>query len=54
MEDRLLTSQESLAEQYEEHLRRVYQLGLLHGINSQSMAQVEKDVMEFDDFGWDL
>lgn len=41
-------------EQHEEELRRAYKLGLLHGMNAQSMAQVKNDVMEFEDYGWDL
>lgn len=39
-------------EQYNQDLQRVYELGLLHGINAQSMSQAKVDVMEFDDYGW--
>jgi hypothetical protein len=41
-----------LQAQRERELREAYQLGLLHGINAQSMAQVKNDVMEFEDYGW--
>ena len=39
---------------YQRQLERAYKLGVLHGINAQSMAQVKRDVMEFDDYGWDV
>lgn len=38
----------------ERELQRAYKLGVLHGINAQSMAQAKNDVMEFDDYGWEL
>jgi hypothetical protein len=38
----------------EDRLRKAYQLGLLHGINAQSMSQVSVGVMEFEDYGWAL
>ncbi|QRD99669.1 HNH-endonuclease [Halorubrum virus VOLN27B] len=43
-----------LREQFEKDIEKAYKLGLLHGINAQSMAQVERDVMEFEDYGWRL
>lgn len=43
-----------VAERHEEELERAYRLGILHGINAQSMAQVENDVMSFDDYGWEI
>lgn len=43
-----------ISEQYEKELKQAYQLGLLHGINAQSMASVERDVMEFDEYGWNI
>jgi len=41
-----------LREQFEKDIEKAYQLGLLHGINAQSMAQVENDVLTFEDYGW--
>jgi hypothetical protein len=43
-----------LQAQRERELREAYQLGLLHGINAQSMAQVNNKVMEFEDYGWSV
>jgi len=43
-----------LQEQYARELRAVYELGLLHGINTQSMAQVKNSTLEFEDYGWSL
>lgn len=43
-----------LRQQFEKDIEMAYQLGLLHGINAQSMAQVENNVLEFDDYGWDV
>jgi hypothetical protein len=39
---------------HERQIKRAYKMGLLHGINAQSMAQVKNDVMEFDDFEWEV
>lgn len=43
----------SLTKIHERQVERAYEMGLLHGINAQSMAQVKNDVMEFDDYGWE-
>lgn len=43
-----------LAKVHERQLNRAYKMGVLHGINAQSMAQVKNDVMEFDDYGWEI
>lgn len=48
-----LTSAKPIAKAHEWELQKAYQLGLLHGINAQSMAQVKNDVMAFDDYGWE-
>lgn len=43
-----------IAESHERELQRAYKLGLLHGINAQSMAQAKNNVLAFEDYGWDL
>lgn len=40
--------------QREKELEQAYQLGLLHGINASSMARIEQEIMEFEDYGWQL
>jgi len=40
--------------QHERELRKMYMVGVLHGINAQSMAQVKNDIMDFDDYGWEV
>jgi len=54
MTDISSSSFEQLFDLRERQLRRAYKLGVLHGINAQSMAQVKNDVMSFDDYGWNL
>jgi len=49
-----VTEMKDLAKTYERQFERAYKLGVLHGINAQSMAQVKEEVMEFEDYGWDL
>jgi len=46
--DHSLTPFENIAKFRERQLRRAYKLGVLHGINAQSMAQAKNDVIEFD------
>jgi len=41
-------------EREEERLREAYQMRLLHGINASSMARVKNDVMEFEDYEWEI
>lgn len=48
-----VTEMTALARVHERQLKRAYKMGLLHGINAQSMAQVKKEVMEFEDYGWE-
>lgn len=38
----------------QDRVDRAYKLGVLHGINAQSMAQVKNDLMEFNDYGWEV
>jgi hypothetical protein len=39
---------------HEERVEKAYRLGLLHGMNAQSMARVKESVMEFEDYGWSV
>lgn len=45
---------EQIARNHEQRVETAYHLGLLHGINAQSIAQAKNNVMEFEDYGWDL
>lgn len=48
-----VTEMMTLARVHGRQLERAYKLGLLHGINAQSMAIAKEDVMEFEDCGWE-
>jgi hypothetical protein len=49
-----ITGLKEIQERQERRIKEAYQLGLFHGINASSMARVEKEVMEFEDYGWSL
>lgn len=42
------------AREMERVAQQAYATGVLHGINAQSMAQAKNDVMEFEDYDWEL
>ncbi|AAM88759.1 hypothetical protein PhiCh1p86 [Natrialba phage PhiCh1] len=43
---------EDMMRRHHEDVERAYHLGLLHGINAQSMAEAKRDVMSFEDYPW--
>lgn len=43
-----------MSELYQQDVERAYHLGLLHGINAQSMAQAELDVLRVEDMSWEI
>lgn len=45
---------DNLAKKREADLQKAYQMGLLAGINAQSMAQVKNEVLAFEDYGWSV
>lgn len=52
MDDFVTRTVEDIAKRHREQVERAYHLGILHGINVQSMAQAKNSVMSFEDYGW--